>query len=194
MIKFIHHRYVIDIKMSESKLGGKVAIVTGSTRGIGYEIAKRFAIEGASVMICSRKEENVNKAVEMLRSENLEVSGVVCHVGNEDHRINLFQQTLQKYGRLDCLVVSAGVNPYIGSFLETPENKWDYVFNINVKCSFLLARDAMPHLTKTQGCMLFNSTFLAQSPGPALGAYSLSKAALDALIKTLATEGGKHNV
>ena len=105
------------------KLDSKVSIITGSTRGIGYEIARRFAQEGSKVMICSRKEHHVTAAVEKLRGEGLEVSGVVCHVGNEEHRENLFKQTLDKYGQLDCLVVSAGINLYVGPFMETPESR-----------------------------------------------------------------------
>ena len=125
----------------QGKLGGKVALVTASTEGIGYGIAESLASHGASVMICSRKVitflvsvgysictnvyicilillqvANVDAAVSKLTSEGHSVSGVVCHVGKKEDRNNLIQETVAKYGGLDILVSNAAVNPYFGKF------------------------------------------------------------------------------
>ncbi|XP_006821850.1 dehydrogenase/reductase SDR family member 4-like [Saccoglossus kowalevskii] len=105
------------------KLRGKVAVVTASTDGIGFAIAKRLAEDGASVMISSRKQENVDTALAKLKSENLtKVAGVVCHVGKEDHRNKMIQETLKQFGGIDILVSNAAANPYFGSLLELWKN------------------------------------------------------------------------
>merc|ERR1719328_238552 len=96
----------------QGKLGGKVALVTASTEGIGYGIAQSLASHGASVMISSRKEANVDSAVSKLRSEGLNVDGVVCHVGKKEDREKMIKETVAKYGGLDILVSNAAVNPY----------------------------------------------------------------------------------
>ncbi|XP_053606247.1 uncharacterized protein Dhrs4 isoform X3 [Plodia interpunctella] len=100
------------------RLNGKVAIVTASTDGIGYAIAKRLGDEGASVIVSSRKEENVKKAVETLRGDGIQVEGVVCHVGNSDQRKKLFDTAVKKFGGLDILVSNAAVNPSVSPILE----------------------------------------------------------------------------
>ena len=93
-----------------AKFTGKVAIVTGSTDGIGLAIARRLAHDGAFVMVSSRKQNNVDRAVAMLRDEGLDVAGMVCHVGNSEHRERLIQETVKAKGGVDILVCSAGVN------------------------------------------------------------------------------------
>jgi len=180
--------------MATKKLQDKVAIVTASTDGIGYHIAKGLAENGAKVVVSSRKEHNVNAAVEKLLAEDLDVSGLVCHVGKAEHRTRLVDSTLDKYGKLDILVLNAGMNPYFGPVLDTPESSWDKIFDTNVKCGFLLAQEVAPHLKKTKGSMLFVSSVTAFTPFPAIGAYSVSKTALLGLVKVLATELGPDGV
>ena len=124
----------------------------------------------------------------------LDVSGTVCHIGNLNDRTHLLQKTLQTYRKIDTLVMSAGINPYVGPFLKTPESKWERIFDVNVKSAFLLARDVIPHLEQTKGSILINSSITGLYPNADLGAYSCSKAALNALVVCLALECGRMGV
>lgn len=180
------------------RLTNKVAVVTASTDGIGFAIARRLAQEGAKVVVSSRKEANVQKAVDQLKKENLDVIGVKCHVGNAEDRKNLFKATIEKYGHLNILVSNAAVNPAVGPILECDEDVWDKIFDVNVKCSFLLAKEALPFLRKEKGgSIVFVSSIAGLNPFELLGAYSVSKTALFGLTKAaskdLAIEGIRVN-
>merc|ERR1712071_463191 len=126
--------------MSRRSLDGRIAIVTASTEGIGFSIAKRLAEDGAKVVISSRKQRNVDAAVEKLAKEGLSVTGTVCHVGVAEDREKLIAETVAQFGGLDILVSNAAVNPTFGPILSCPENAWDKIFDINVKAAFLLAK------------------------------------------------------
>ncbi|XP_014488202.1 PREDICTED: dehydrogenase/reductase SDR family member 4-like [Dinoponera quadriceps] len=128
------------------RLEGKVAIVTGSTNGIGLSIAKRLAQEGAKVMINSRKESNVKKAVDELKCAKLQVAGAVCHVGKSADRKNLLEKTKTCFGGLDILVCNAAVSPALSTTMETTEKLWDKIFDTNVKSTFLFMKESLPFL------------------------------------------------
>ncbi|XP_076662181.1 dehydrogenase/reductase SDR family member 4-like [Halictus rubicundus] len=181
-----------------NRLQGKTAIVTASTDGIGFAIAKRLAQEGAKVVVSSRKESNVKKAVEQLKSEGLEVSGVICHVGKKEDRKNLFDKTKEEFGGLDILVSNAAVNPVFSTLFETPEEAWDKIFDINVKSSFLLMQESLPLLRESKSpSMILVSSIAAYQQITALGAYAISKTALLGLnnvaAAALASEGIRVN-
>eukprot|EP00045_Choanoeca_perplexa_P011629 m.124243 g.124243 ORF g.124243 m.124243 type:complete len:277 (-) comp15699_c0_seq1:1040-1870(-) len=174
---------------------GKTAIVTASTDGIGLAIVQRLAEEGCNVILSSRREENVLKAVQELKDLGLDnVSGHVCHVGNADHRTALIQSAIDAHGQLDVLVSNAAVNPVYGPCLDTPEAAWDKIFEINVKAPFLLTQEAMPHLLKTRGNVLYVSSIAGYTPLDGLGPYSVSKTSLLGLTKVLAKECGAQGV
>ncbi|XP_071565594.1 dehydrogenase/reductase SDR family member 4 [Temnothorax nylanderi] len=180
------------------RLEGKVAIVTASTEGIGFSIAKRLAQEGAKVMISSRKESNVKKAVEELKSEGLQVAGTVCHVGKAEDRKNLFEKTKTDFGGLDILVSNAAVNPTVGSVLDCSEEVWDKIFDVNVKCTFLLMKESLPLLKCSKSpSIIIVSSIAGYVPFSLLGVYSISKTALLGLIKAtmvdLANDGIRIN-
>ncbi|XP_003743672.1 dehydrogenase/reductase SDR family member 4 [Galendromus occidentalis] len=174
---------------SAAKLQGKVAVVTASTDGIGFAIARRLAQDGAKVVISSRKEDNVNKAVETLTKEGLTVTGVPCHVGDADQRKNLLKTAVDKFGGLDILVSNAAVNPSATQVLDTPEKAWDKIFEINVKSAFMLTQEAVPLLEKRgQGNIVYISSIAAYQAMPLLGAYSVSKTALLGLTRAAALQ------
>ncbi|XP_076247145.1 dehydrogenase/reductase 4 [Calliopsis andreniformis] len=168
--------------MSEIKckrLEGKTAIVTASTDGIGLAIARRLAYEGAKVMISSRKESNVKKALEQLKSEGLQVSGLTCHVGKKEDRKNLFEKTEEEFGGLDILVSNAAANPTATTMFETSEEAWDKIFDINVKSTFLLMQESLPLLRKSKSpSIIIVSSIAGYQPLDLLGAYGVSKTAL----------------
>ncbi|KAJ3663960.1 hypothetical protein Zmor_008173 [Zophobas morio] len=177
-----------------ARLGGKVAIVTASTDGIGYAIARRLAQEGAKVVVSSRKQNNVESAVTKLKSEGLDVTGLVCHVGNADHRQKLFDAAKQ-LGGLDILVSNAAVNPSVASVLDCEESHWDKIFEINVKASYLLAKEALPLLRqRPYGRIIFVASIAAFQPFDVLGAYSVSKTTLLGLTKAAAAQLALENI
>jgi dehydrogenase/reductase SDR family protein 4 len=168
---------------------GKVAIVTASTQGIGYGIAERLGLEGASVVISSRKQNNVDEAVDKLKSQGIQVFGLVCHVSNAQQRKNLIHMTLQKYGKIDVLVSNAAANPSVATILETDESVLDKLWEVNVKTSILLLKDAAPHLNKGSS-VVFISSIGAYHPQSSMAMYGVTKTALLGLTKALADEMG----
>ncbi|XP_055690758.1 dehydrogenase/reductase SDR family member 4-like isoform X1 [Lutzomyia longipalpis] len=163
---------------------GKVAVLTGSTDGIGLAIARRLGQEGAKVVVSSRNIENVNRAVEELRKENIEVIGVKCHVSNKEERANLLQEAINNFGGIDLIVAAVGVNPFIGYITECPESAFDKIFQVNVKDSFLIAKEVIPHMKKRGGgSILFLSSIAVYKDTPLIGAYSSSKTAILGLTK-----------
>ncbi|CAL1675943.1 unnamed protein product [Lasius platythorax] len=174
-----------------NRLEGRIAIVTASTDGIGFSIAKRLAQEGAKVMISSRKESNVKNAVEELRSEGLQVSGVVCHVGKAEDRKNLIEKTEAEFGGLDILVSNAALNPADGQMFNNTEEVWDKIFDVNVKSTFLLMKESLPLLKRNKSfspSIITISSSVAYLYYKSLGIYSISKTALLSLTKVSAME------
>ncbi|XP_040596667.1 dehydrogenase/reductase SDR family member 2, mitochondrial-like [Mesocricetus auratus] len=171
------------------KLANKVAVVTGSTNGIGFSIARRLAQDGAHVVISSRKQQNVDRAVAMLRGEGLSATGTVCHVGKAEDREQLVARALEHCGGVDFLVCVAGVNPLVGSTLRSSEQIWDKILSVNVKAPALLLSQLLPHMeSRGQGAVVLVSSVAAYVPLPRLGVYNVSKTALLGLTKTLAVE------
>uniref|UniRef100_A0A8D2AMS7 Dehydrogenase/reductase SDR family member 4 n=1 Tax=Sciurus vulgaris TaxID=55149 RepID=A0A8D2AMS7_SCIVU len=162
---------------SRLKLANKVAVVTGSTNGIGFTIARRLAQDGAHVVISSRKQQNVDQAVNTLQGEGLSVTGTMCHVGKAEDRERLVSTALEHCGGVDFLVCTAGVNPFVGSTLGSSEQVWDKILSVNVKAPALLLSQLLPHM-ENRG----------------LGAYNVSKTALLGLTKTLAVELAPKNI
>ncbi|XP_055218318.2 dehydrogenase/reductase SDR family member 4 isoform X3 [Gorilla gorilla gorilla] len=106
-------------------LANKVALVTASTDGIGFAIARRLAQDGAHVVVSSRKQQNVDQAVATLQREGLSVTGTVCHVGKAEDRERLVATAVKLHGGIDILVSNAAVNPFFGSIMDVTEEVWD---------------------------------------------------------------------
>ncbi|XP_029806144.1 dehydrogenase/reductase SDR family member 2, mitochondrial isoform X3 [Suricata suricatta] len=181
--------------MSSSGIGQKgilanqVAVVTGSTDGIGFAIARRLAQDGARVVISSRKQQNVDRAVAALQGEGLSVVGTVCHVGKAEDRERLVTMVLEHCGGLDFLVCNAGVNPLVGSTLGASEQVWDKILEVNVKAPALMLSQLLPHMEKRgKGVVILVSSIAAYIPSVELGPYNVSKTALLGLTRTLSLE------
>ncbi|KAG0502562.1 hypothetical protein HPP92_002634 [Vanilla planifolia] len=173
------------------RLQGKVAIVTASTQGIGFAIAERFAVEGAFVVISSRRQKNVDAAVEELRSKGLEVMGITCHVSNPQQRKELIEKTVQIYGKIDIVVSNAAINPTVDGILDTKESVIDKMWEVNVKASILLLQAASSYLNEGSSIILISS-IAGYNPGKALAMYGVTKTALFGLTKALAAEMSPH--
>jgi dehydrogenase/reductase SDR family protein 4 len=167
---------------------GKVALVTGATKGIGYAIAERLARSGAHVVLCSRSQRNVDEAVASLKAQGIQGTGLAIHVGNDEARAKLVSAAAAIAGRIDILVSNVAVNPVFGPMLAvTSSSAWDKIFDVNVKSHFFLVKECLPHM-RPGSAVLIVSSYAGYTPNPLLGAYSVSKTALIALTKVLGTE------
>jgi NAD(P)-dependent dehydrogenase (short-subunit alcohol dehydrogenase family) len=170
-------------------LGGKVAIVTGASRGIGLAIATGLAELGARVVLSSRKQEAVEAAARTIRDRGGEVAAVAAHVGEPAALDALVDRTRALFGGVDVVVNNAGANPYFGPILRADDGVFDKVLAVNVRGPLALARAAYPSMAERGGGAIVNVASVGGlRPEPMLGLYSVSKAALVSLTKVLAAE------
>jgi NAD(P)-dependent dehydrogenase (short-subunit alcohol dehydrogenase family) len=176
-------------------LSGKVAIVTGSTRGIGLGIAKQFAKRGARVVVSSRKTDACEAAKAEIVAEGGDAIAVPCNIGQKDQLQQLVDATLAAYGTIDVLVCNAAVNPFFGPLLDIPDEALDKTMNTNVRSNVWLCNMALPTIAKNGGGAVIILSSIASIKGTRmLGAYALSKAADSQLARNLAVEWGHKNV
>ncbi|PZX53889.1 NAD(P)-dependent dehydrogenase (short-subunit alcohol dehydrogenase family) [Algoriphagus ratkowskyi] len=176
-------------------LEGKVALITGASKGIGFSIAEIFAAAGAKVVICSRKQGALEEMASKLKTKGYEVTGIACNVGNLEDLPSLVQQTIDKYGQLDILVNNAATSPVFGPVHETSSEAFDKIMNVNLKAPFELSKLCWPHLRKSSNASVINiSSIGGISPEHGLGIYSVSKAALISMTKVLAKEWGEAKI
>uniref|UniRef100_A0A7E4ZRA3 Dehydrogenase/reductase SDR family member 4 n=1 Tax=Panagrellus redivivus TaxID=6233 RepID=A0A7E4ZRA3_PANRE len=180
------------------RLEGKVAIVTAATLGIGLAIVERLAHEGAKVVISSRRQANIDTAIDSLVKSGIcrnRLAGIACHVGDVAQLQKLVDFTIEKFGRIDILVNNAGINPVFGSALDVSDEMFDKLFQVNVKSGFILTKLVVPHMKKTGGGnIIFNASFGGYLAGPGIGVYSVTKTTLLGLTKMLATELAPLNI
>lgn len=174
-------------------LSGKVAIVTGASRGIGESIARCFAMHGARVVIASRKPEGLQAAAERIKNAcGQEVSSRACHTGKEEAIRELVQSVASEHGGVDILVNNAATNPYFGALLDTPWPAWDKTFEVNLKGYFMFTREVVRNLReRNRGGSIVNlASIAAFEAAIAQGVYGMTKAAVVSMTKTLASELG----
>ncbi|MEM7374335.1 MAG: glucose 1-dehydrogenase [Bacteroidota bacterium] len=172
-------------------LDGKVAIVTGASKGIGESIARGLAEFGAKVVISSRNQEAVDTVAEAYRKDGLEATGIACHVGKADQREQLVQKTLDAYGGVDILVCNAATNPFFGSLTDVSEAIYDKIMDVNVKACFVLGNLCYPIMKERGGGSIINiASVSGLQASYGLAIYSVSKAALIMLSQNQAKEWG----
>ncbi|MEM9981366.1 MAG: glucose 1-dehydrogenase [Bacteroidota bacterium] len=176
-------------------LKGKVALITGASKGIGEAIAHLYAHQGAKVVVNSRKQEAVDTVARAINEAGGEAIGVAGQIGSEEDLQYVFDKTITQYSKLDVLVNNAATNPVFGPVEETDERAFDKIMAVNVKAPFTLAKQALPIMEKNGGGSIINmSSIGGVSPEPKLGIYSVSKAALISLTKVLAKEWGQRGI
>lgn len=176
-------------------LRGKVAVVTGSSRGIGRSIAECMTKAGARVVVSSRKLEACEKVVEAIRAAGGEAVAVACNVSDKAQLQGLVDTAVETWGRLDILVCNAAVNPYFGPMQTMPEESYDKIMNCNVKANFLLCNMAAPRMADAGGgSILIVSSIGGNQGSGTLGVYGISKAADFALTRNLAIEHGPKGI
>jgi NAD(P)-dependent dehydrogenase (short-subunit alcohol dehydrogenase family) len=173
---------------------GKVAVVTGGGAGIGLAAAEKLAREGASVVICSDREDQTQQAAGGLREEDLEVRGIVGNVTSSTDMKGLVDFAAESYGGVDVLVNSAGVQRY-GTVTETEEDVWDEVLDVNLKGIYLAARIAIPEMRRRGGGAIVNvSSVQAIASQAGVAAYTASKGGINALTRAMAVDHAVENI
>ncbi|HLT76880.1 MAG TPA: SDR family oxidoreductase [Ferrovibrio sp.] len=176
-------------------LTGKVAIITGSSRGIGKAIALRMAQHGAKVVISSRKAEACEKVAAEVRQAGGEAIVVPCNVSDKAQLQTLVDTTLREWGRIDILVCNAAVNPFFGSAKDIPDDAFDKVMHVNIKSNHWLCNMAAPDMARRRdGAIIIISSVGGLFGSNLLGAYAISKAADMQLARNLAVEWGPDNI
>jgi NAD(P)-dependent dehydrogenase (short-subunit alcohol dehydrogenase family) len=173
---------------------GKVAVVAGGGAGIGLAAVRKLAQEGASVVICSDREDQTAQAAGGLREENLEVRGMRADVTSSADMKGLVDFAVEAYGGLDVLVNSAGVQRY-GTVADTEESVWDEVLGVNLKGIYLASRYAIPEMRERGGGTIVNvSSVQAIASQRGVAAYTASKGGINALTRAMALDHAHENI
>lgn len=176
-------------------LKDKVAVVTGSSKGIGRAIAEAMAQHGAKVVISSRKLDSCETVAAGIRAAGGQALALACNIGRKDELQALCDQSAKQFGPIDILVCNAAVNPYYGPSLTMPDDAFDRVMNSNVRSNFWLCNMVLPSMAERGGGVVIIISSVGGFQGSdRLGAYAISKAADMQLARNLAVEWGHKNI
>jgi NAD(P)-dependent dehydrogenase (short-subunit alcohol dehydrogenase family) len=176
-------------------LNGKVALITGSTKGIGRAIAEYLAEAGAKVVISSRKPDKCDEVAAAIQAAGGEAIGVACNISYKEQLQTLVDRTIKEWGRIDILVCNAAVNPHYGPLAEISDDAYDKIMNTNVRSNLWLCNMVLPQMAERKdGAVIIVSSIGGLKGSEKLGAYGLSKAADMQLVRNLAVEWGPANI
>ncbi len=176
-------------------LDGKVALVTGASKGIGEAMARGLAAFGAKVVLSSRKQEAVDAVAAAFRKDGFEATGIAANVGSIDEVEALVDNTVEAYGGLDIVINNAAANPVYGPLQNTDERAFDKIIDVNLKGPFELCKRAYPILQRRGGGSIIHiSSIGGLNPEPGIGIYSVSKAAIINLTRAMAQDWGGDNI
>lgn len=177
-------------------LKGKVAVVTGGTRGIGYAIVKKFLENGASVVLWGSRQETVDRALERLRQDNpdWQVTGMAPDLGSYEEIARALDSVKKKYGKIDIMVNNAGISARDSLYDYNPED-FDRIMDLNVNSVFRCSKAAAAIMREHGGGVILNTSSMVSFYGqPAGSGYPASKFALNGLTKSLARELGRDHI
>jgi NAD(P)-dependent dehydrogenase (short-subunit alcohol dehydrogenase family) len=183
--------------MPDFELTGRVAVVTGGSRGLGTAIARGLVEQGAKVVISSRKQADLDREAESINREHPESTiAVAAHAGRPDDLGHLVEETMRRLGRIDILVNNAGTNPYFGPLIDADAAIWDKTFEVNLRGYFLASQLVYRAWMSEHGGSILNiASTGGLRPSPGLGVYDITKAGVVMLTRQLAKElGGKVRV
>jgi len=175
-------------------LEGKVAVVTGGSRGIGLETAKMLLEEKATVVICGRKRENLDAAVASLGISD-RLLAVTAHIAKEEDVNSLFEQVLQKFSRIDILINNVGMNLMTPSAADADVAQWQKIIETNLTGTYLCSRKAAAMMKQAKkGKIVSISSIAGRKASPGMGIYGIAKAGVEMMTKVLASELASFNI
>lgn len=176
-------------------LTGKVALITGATRGIGLGIAEQMARHGAQVVISSNEVDATAAVAQQLRDQGLDVIGIACDVADRTQLQGLVDQSFAQRKRIDVLVCNAGVAPHMGPIASASDQEWDLTMNVNLRSVLWLTSMVIPAMAQRRdGRVILTSSLSSVRGNKAIGLYGLSKAGVAQLARNLAVEWGPSNI
>jgi len=180
--------------MSEKRLHGKVAVISGGNIGIGRAIALRFIEEGATVVITARNQDTANETLAMIKEKGGQGHFVACDVTQIDQCKHVIDETIATFGKLDILVNNAGIIYRNKTVVETSPDEWLKTFDVNVNGAFYLSKFALPHLEATKGNIVNVASYVGLVGFKGIPAYCASKGALIQLTKAMALDHAAEGV
>jgi dehydrogenase/reductase SDR family member 4 len=186
----------MNLDVSRFSLEGKVALIVGGSGDLGHSIVNRFAQAGATVLLTSRKIENLQKVADEVNAKGGKAAAFSSHLGKSEEVKKMVEQVKAQYGTVDVLVNSAGANPQMVPLDELEEWAWDTVFNVNLKGTWLVCKEVVK-LWKEQkkgGSIINMTSYQGFTCTENLSAYCTSKAAVAHLTKCMANEWGKYKI
>jgi dehydrogenase/reductase SDR family member 4 len=176
-------------------LTGKVALITGSTKGIGKSIAEEMAKAGAKVVISSRKAEACEEVTREFTRKGFEAISVPCNIAHKEQLQGLVDATLKQWGKIDILVCNAAANPVYGPTAQAGDEAFDKIMNNNIKSNWWLCNMVIPQMAERKdGAVIIVSSIAALKGNTVIGLYGVSKAADTALVRNYACEWGPSNI
>jgi hypothetical protein len=178
-------------------LTGKVALVTGSTKGIGEAIVRRLAEHGANVVVSSRKADACRRVADEINGAQGREAAVPipCNINYKEQLQNLVRETRAKWGRIDVLVCNAALNPYFGPHMDIPDEAFDKIMGANVRSNHWLCQLVLPEMVERKdGSIVIVSSIGGMKGSAVIGAYCISKAADFQLARNIAVEYGPYNI
>lgn len=176
-------------------LTGKIALVTGASRGIGESIAKLLAQSGAHVIVSSRKLEGCQTVVDSIVEAGGSAEAIACHIGEMEQIESIFSQIENTHGKLDILVNNAAANPYFGHVLDTDLSAFQKTVDVNIRGYFFMSTMGAKLMKKNDGGAIVNvASINGVIPGDYQGIYSITKAAVISMTKAFAKECAQFNI
>lgn len=181
--------------MSLFDLSGKVAVITGSSRGIGRAIAERMAEHGAKVVVSSRKADACQVVADAITAQGGEAMVHACNISRKDELATLVSTVIAQWGRIDILVCNAAVNPHFGPSIEISDEAYDKIMSSNIRSNLWLCNLVLPQMAERRdGAIIIISSVAGLQGNDKLGTYGISKAADMQVARNLAVEWGPKNI
>jgi len=182
------------MNLSLFSLEGKVALITGGSRGIGRASALALADAGASVVVSSRKIVDLEPVAEEIEAKGVKAMAIAAHNAKMEDSRALIEQVMKAFGRIDILMNNAGTNPYYGPLMDQDEKTYDITMNVNLKGLFFLSQLAARVMKEKGGGCIINTSSIGGLRAGELGVYCVTKAAVIMLTQVMAKEWGQYNI